>query len=99
MGTVADLENASGGDRPKGFGILGDGSAPPFWERGAGSPSNTMSLGTRPTSLPIGILIHPAIWPQQTWAKNWGLCPFGGGGAGYPSGAMWLGLRPIVTCN
>jgi len=24
------------------------------------------------------ILIHPAIWPQQTWAENWGLCPFGG---------------------
>jgi len=28
------------------------------------------------TSLPRGILIHPAIWPQQIWAKNWGLCPF-----------------------
>jgi len=19
----------------------------------------------------------PAIWPQQIWAENWGLCPFG----------------------
>jgi len=24
-----------------------------------------------PTSLPSGILIHPAIWPQQIWAANW----------------------------
>ena len=31
---------------------------------GAGSPSNTMSPGPRPTSLPSGILIHPAVWPQ-----------------------------------
>jgi len=30
--------------------------------------------------LPSGILIYPAIWPQQIWAENWG--PFGGGGAG-----------------
>jgi len=34
---------------------------------GPRSPSNTMS----PTSLPSDILIHPAVWPQQTWAKNW----------------------------
>jgi len=24
-----------------------------------------MSLGSRATSLPSGILIHPAIWPQE----------------------------------
>jgi len=24
------------------------------------------------TSLPSGILIHPAVCPQQTWAENWG---------------------------
>jgi len=29
---------------------------------------------TWPTSVPSGILIHPAVWPQQTWAKNWGFC-------------------------
>jgi len=46
--------------------------------RGAGSPSNTMSLELRPTSVPSDILIHPAIWPQQIWAKNWGLRPFWG---------------------
>jgi len=30
----------------------------------------------RPTIIPSGILIHPAVWPQQIWAENWGLCPF-----------------------
>jgi len=38
-----------------------------------------MSPGPRPASLPSGILINPANWPQQTWAENgWGLSPFGG---------------------
>jgi len=32
-------------------------------------------------SAPSGVFIHPAIWPQQTWAKiGWGwLCFFSGG--------------------
>jgi len=34
---------------------------PLFGEGGAGSPSNTMSLGSRPTVLPSDILIHGAI--------------------------------------
>jgi len=34
--------------------------------RGAGSPSNTMSPGPRPTSIPSGILIHSTVWPQYT---------------------------------
>jgi len=67
--------------------------------RGAGSPSNTMS--PRPTSVPSGILIHPAVWQQQTWAENWGAmrpCPFGGLGlhvtqCGHPR------LRPNSTTN
>jgi len=42
------------------------GCACPFWEGGAGSPCNTMRPGLRPTFVPIGILIHLAIWPQQT---------------------------------
>jgi len=33
---------------------------------GAGSPSNTMWPGPRPTSVPDGILIHPTVWPQYT---------------------------------
>jgi len=32
--------------------------------RGAGSPSNTMWPGPRPTSVPSDILIHPTVWPQ-----------------------------------
>jgi len=47
-----------------------DGCAP-FWG-GAGSPSSTMSPGPRPTSVPSGILIHPVVWPQLTWAEDWG---------------------------
>jgi len=30
--------------------------------RGSGVPINTMSPRPRPTSVPSGILIHPAIW-------------------------------------
>jgi len=32
----------------------------------AGSPSNTMSPGPRPTSVPSGILIYPAVSSQYT---------------------------------
>jgi len=39
---------------------------------GAGSPSNTLLPGPRPTSVPSGILIHPAVWLQYTWAEKWG---------------------------
>ena len=38
---------------------------------GAGSASNTVWPGPRPTFVPSGILIHPAIWPQYTWAEIW----------------------------
>ena len=43
---------------------LGRGCFVPFGE-GAGSPSNTNSPGLRPTSVPSGILMHPAVWAQQ----------------------------------
>jgi len=33
---------------------------------GAGSPSNTILPGSRPTSVPSGILIHPTVWPQYS---------------------------------
>jgi len=39
------------------------------------SPSNTKSLGSRPTSIPSGIVVHPAVWPQRTLAENWGNVP------------------------
>jgi len=70
------------------------GAVPPFWGRGPGSLSSTLSLGSRPTFLPSDILIHRAIWPQQIWAENWGLCPFRRGVPGSPSNTMWPGPRP-----
>jgi len=64
----------------------------PFWERGAGSTCNTMRPGPWPTLLPSGISIHSAVWPQQTWAENWGLCPlFEGGELGPHLGQCCLG--------
>ena len=72
------------------------GALPPFGGGWAGSPSNTKSPGTRPSSMPSGILIYAAIWLQKIWAKNWGLCPFRGGGGGSPSNTAWPGPRP--TC-
>ena len=72
------------------------GAPSPFWGGRVGSPSNTKSHGPRPTSIPSGMLIHAAVWPQQIWPKNWRLCPFWGGGAGSPSNTMWPGPRP--TC-
>jgi len=41
------------------------GCSVPF-RAGAGSPSNTMSPGLRPTSVPSGILIHPTVCSQYT---------------------------------
>jgi len=35
------------------------------------------------------------LWPQQTWARKWGLlCPFLWGGAGSPSNTLSPGSRP-----
>ena len=42
----------------------------------AGSPSNTKSPGPRPTSIPCGILVHPAILATIDTGRNWeGLHP------------------------
>jgi len=58
-----------------------------------------MRRGLMPTSVPSGILINPAIWPQQTWAKiGGGLCPLLWG-AGYPSNKMWPGLRSTSAAS
>jgi len=54
-----------------------DGLLCHFRGRGAGSPSNTVWDGPRSTSVPSGTLIHPAIWPQQIWPKNWGFASLG----------------------
>jgi len=58
---------------------------------GAGSPCNTKSPGLRPTSVPSGILMHPAVWPQRTWAENWGGCA--------PLGEGELGPHHLTQCR
>ena len=41
-------------------------------------PHLTLSPGLRPTSVPSGIVMHPAVWLQLTWAENWRrLCQLG----------------------
>jgi len=48
----------------------------------AGSPSNTKSPGLRPTSIPSGILVYPAVWPQRTTlVENWWAVPPWGRGS------------------
>ena len=60
------------------------------------SPSNTMWPASRSTSVPSGILMHPAIWPQQTLAEKWGaVLLFGGDGSA--ANTMWPGPRPRPT--
>ena len=46
-----------------------------------------------------GILIHPAVWPQQTWAEIWKAVPLLGRGAGSLSNTMWPGPRPTSTTS
>ena len=36
-----------------------------IWSKSVKTP------GPRSTSVPSDILIHPAVWPQLTWAENW----------------------------
>jgi len=40
------------------------GGCAPFRGEGVVFPSNTMWPGPRPTCVPSGILVHPAVWPQ-----------------------------------
>jgi len=72
----------------------------PF-EGGGATPSNTTSPGPRFTSVPSGILIHPAVWPQKTWAKNWVgvVCLFFLGVAGSPSNTKSPEPRPTSIPN
>jgi len=62
------------------YGPKSGGYGPCYGELG---PHLTVSPGLRPIFVPCGILIHPAVWPQQTWAENWAAVPpFGGGELG-----------------
>ena len=61
---------------------------------GAGFLSSTMWLRPRPTSIPSGILIHPAVWLQPTWAEDRGGAVHLFGVDESPSNTMWPGPRP-----
>ena len=49
--------------------VLTHGRGLPF-AGGFRHPSNTMWPGLRSISLPSGILIHPAVWPQYTNVRD-----------------------------
>jgi len=67
----------------------------PLFGKGAGSTSNTKSPELRSTSIPSGILMHPAVCPQQKCAENLGAPPpFWEKGAGSPSNTKSPGPRP-----
>jgi len=54
----------------------------------------------RPTSIPSGILIHPAIWPQHTWAKNGGCALLRGELGPHLTQCGWgQGLRPCQVSS
>jgi len=68
----------------------------PFWEGELGPHvTQCMRPGLRPTFVPNGIFIHPAVWPQQTWAEIWRAVPLGGG-AGSASNQMLRGPRLTI---
>jgi len=71
--------------------------AVPLLGGGAATPSNTTSPEPTFTSVPSGILIHLAVWPQWTWSKNWvgGGCAFFLGVAGSPPNTE----SPTVYCG
>jgi len=75
--------------------IFWRGLGPLFGER-YGYISNTKSPELRPTSIPSGVLMHPAVCPQKKRAKNCGggFASFFGEGAGSPSNTKSPGLRP-----
>ena len=63
---------------------------------GAGPHPTQCDLG-RDTSVPIGILINPAVWPNRRGPKIGGCAPsFWGGGAGSLSNTMWPEPRPTA---
>jgi len=75
LNTIQQVLSTSWDGRPFGHNRHGPkiGGLCPFWEGGAGSPSN-MWAGLRPTSLPSGILIHPAVLATTDMGRKLGGC-------------------------
>jgi len=48
------------------------------------------------TSMPSGILIHPAVWPQRTWTENRGPCPIWGRGPRLTSTPSFILIHSTV---
>jgi len=49
-------------------------AAVPLWgELGPHLTQCGLGRGLPPYSVPSAILIHPLVWPQQTWAENLGV--------------------------
>ena len=65
---------------------------------GSWGTCNTMWPGLRPTSISSGILINPAVCPQQTRVENWVLCPFWRE-AGSPSTTTSPGPTPTFVLS
>ena len=67
----------------------------PLYAEGAVSPSSRMWPVPRPTFMPNATLIHPAVWPQWTWAENCGRGSlFGEGRTGSMSNTKSPGAGP-----
>ena len=63
-------------------------------ELGSHLTQRGLGPGPRPTSVPSDISIHPAVWPQKTWAEKKGAAVLLSVGAGSPSNTMWPGPMP-----
>jgi len=65
-----------------------EGGCAPF--RGIWVPSNTISSGPRPTTVPSSILMHPAIWPQSLQSPS-SIPPI--------TNLFWLALASVYTLS
>ena len=60
----------------------------------ASCKSNALATRLPSHPVPSGILIHPSVWPQQTWAEKCGCCTLSMGRLGSPSNTMSPVTRP-----
>jgi len=64
------------------------------------APSNAMLPVPWSTSVSSGVLNHPAVWPQQTWAEKWGLLCSSPWRSWSPSNSMvWAEANLCTKCH